>query len=698
MILLSDMLQLRQPPEEEFVEPDLKVFAQEWRGFLISRQKNAFGRHRARCKTSGCHKILDGRLPALTKHKLRDCRRFPEEDKTVSCKRRILEDEGAGQSSAAPATVNTPTAKQPKLDKFLLPADTIKKAAVLFTKALITGSNCFRFANNPFIKQLFSVLGVPAVANRSYLADTIAPQLYHKLRVDQKSRLTAASNICVILDGWTDCSNIEYMAVILKCTEADGTDCNEYIGNVHLPEAHTSSHMATQLKTFLKEHVSLSQILSIVSDSAPSMKLMKNLLEADVDFPGPVFGIPCVLHVLNLVCKDFVKKMGATPQQAISLASFFNKSTKYGTVLKNWGIIHNIPRKIALFSPSRWFAFFEMCDTLSQYEQAFAELFDCGEELGRGYLKGMPEKIRNIISSPSFFGDVKWMATICKKLVGAIKRLEAENANISDIWPELIALHKHYKNLEVSAPSQRKAIMSSFVLILNNRCQVFDTELFVFSFFLNPQHRTVAQSKKYDLSIIKRAYLNILRKLKYPKALAMAAPLEVDNYSKGVGDFKGLKATSAILFWKSAPASTLKTVALKLLSILPHSANCERLFSIMNYMKKKSQNQMTKESLTAYTQLKLQECKSNASKRIVDEDIEEVVEECGEEDDDEELYQDIDDDNYSIELYDGDGEPLETNELISSLFDINTNEFCENDIVSEDENDLGWVLSDIPLQ
>lgn len=58
----------------------------------------------------------------------------------------------------------------------------------------------------------------------------MAPQILNFLKEEQAGLLKDVQNICVILDGWSDISKINYAAVILKFDTTDSKSQYEYIG------------------------------------------------------------------------------------------------------------------------------------------------------------------------------------------------------------------------------------------------------------------------------------------------------------------------------------------------------------------------------------------------------------------------------------------------------------------------------------
>ena len=80
---------------------------------------------------------------------------------------------------------------------------------------------------------------------------------------------------------------------------------------------------------------------------------------------------------------------------------------------------------------------------------------------------------------------------------------------------------------------------------------------------------------------------------------------EAKDYLNGNREY-GSKIEGSLEYWNSIPTNPLTEFNLRLLSVLPHSAVVERLFSRMAYIKDKYQNRMAGSTLQSLTKLKLE--------------------------------------------------------------------------------------------
>lgn len=186
----------------------------------------------------------------------------------------------------------------------------------------------------------------------------------------------------------------------------------------------------------------------------------------------------------------------------------------------------------------------------------------------------------------------------------SIKRLESDDASIMDVFPKIFGLIRTYESKLNHAASAKK---EAYVLILRalvDRCPLFDEDPFILALFFNQPYRKIAILVKYPEERIKAKLLALLRKWDFKKPFVDEVMQQFKLYINCIEPYNVNHPTYRS-FWEKVPHNSLTVLVKRLISILPHSARCERLFSIMSYMKKKWQNQMQSTTLTAYTQIKL---------------------------------------------------------------------------------------------
>lgn len=612
-----------------------KECSPEWIGFLVSTTK-VRSRKMSYCKA--CKNTFSDRLERLSRHKLQECKKFPDSQKVISRKRALDPEAFTGITESSDQSQS--------IRKFLISEKKMQTAAVLWAKGLICKSVPLRALDERHLCQLFELLGVPKLSSRKFVSNDVIPQviymiyayfsmqsinifniylqIYHEINKKQEARLLAAHWISVILDGWTDVSNKNIMSVILKCKderEEEHVSKYEYIGNANVGGRHTGENLAEATKEAIPE-TALKNIIAIVSDSAANMKKMK------AEFIGEVptaFFIPCILHVLNLVTQDILKEPTIKKKASgvITVASFFNRSYYYSDKLSTWANNTKGSGRIQTFSPTRWCGFVDCLQSILIYESGLLALANGSEN------KKLPKKIKEILLDDYFFLDCRYMKELLEPIAVSIRKLESDDSSVSDVLPTIFNLITFYKNKSDSVASEKRNVILLILNIISDRTSFyyeFTDNLpnpFLLSLYLNPKFKSLATSRKYCAFSFKNQLVFLLKKWNYGKAFAEKCLEQFDLYSLNY-----IQTPNAGSYWESNNWFELSTVVNKLNYIVPHSAVCERLFSTMAYMKKKWQNKMSPQTLTAYVKIKLALQEQKPAKDINNNDDNIVISEA----------------------------------------------------------------------
>lgn len=381
-------------PREYFPLPTDGKFGDFWNGYLRTKKKNSGNRYYAKC--TFCEKEdIEGRNIHLTKHKAECSKRnsWPEHLRLTKKPPEIPKDQNAITGFVEPIPrFNQDIAN----DKLLL--------------ALVSVSTPFTFVNDPYVREFFDYLGVK-IPDRDTLRSLVMTKVLEDVRQEQKHIIALAKYINIIIDGWTDTGGIYYVAVLLVF---DST-C-QYIGNLHFGNGrHTADVIAKELLTLVKEYVpDMSRVVSIVTDSANVMKCTKKIIAREIQSITP---LPCVLHVLNLVSKDVVNhsmpEMKDMKNGATTVSTFFRKSHYWGNFLKDWGEEKKVSGVIKSHCETRWFSFFDMCESISLKEEWFKSVFGLTPEGLKNRKQVSKEVHKYIIDSKFFsthegFGQIFW--------------------------------------------------------------------------------------------------------------------------------------------------------------------------------------------------------------------------------------------------------------------------------------------------
>jgi hypothetical protein len=222
--------------------------------------------------------------------------------------------------------------------------------------------------------------------------------------------------------------------------------------------------------------------------------------------------------------------------------------------------------------------------------------------------------IIDILNDPFTFSTIKFVMSIFKPATDALGRIEKEDSNLGDVWPQFIICRLEMN--KVQCPAHYTEWKTYALRILETWAEKYSHPVYVLAFFLNPKFvtltlifrfRKVAVSKKYSLKDLK----GILLKIAYSWGLAdhnklQTLALEATDYYNNKPPYNSVSVTNHSQYWNVLPhGSFLKEIAMKIFNISIHARGVESLFSIMSAIKTKSRNRMSVSTMKMMGQLKL---------------------------------------------------------------------------------------------
>ncbi|CAG8737922.1 14122_t:CDS:2, partial [Cetraspora pellucida] len=297
--------------------------------------------------------------------------------------------------------------------------------------------------------------------------------------------------------------------------------------------------------------IQIKNVIAVVTDNASNMDRMRRLLNEE--YPN-IIPIRCCLHVFNLIVKDISSfpSVIAICKKNQKLVNFFNSSHIWHRELQNWKEKKGITHFLSTFCETRWFSLAKVCMGVSTYEEGFRHCLSLSETARPKY----PE--------------------IEKYIVDAIRKLESNNSSLADVFKELIFLHQQISRLEIPI----NGFQAHTLAVINKRAKEFNSDIYFVALFFSPTHMRLAISKIMDEEAIIRASLELAKVWKFNQ--------------RDTGLLSEFKGNSPLL----------RQFAMKLLSIVPHGATCERLFSSLGLVKSKMRSKITPDNLSILGQLK----------------------------------------------------------------------------------------------
>ena len=426
-----------------------------------------------------------------------------------------------------------------------------------------------------------------------------------------------------------------------------------------------------------------------------------------------ILNIKCGLHILNLAIQRALKHqdMLETFKKNQSIVNFFTSSHYWLGRLRDWMRDNGVKKGLRTYTATRWYSAVQVALSVQGVEEG---LMVC---LGEGYAtqNPLPNKVSTILQTPNHFANTRALVKLLKPLTDAIARLEKLNASLDQTFIAMITCYRQVKQTDIEPEyrSWKAAVMTA----ISSVAKRFDHPAYFVALFLNPVWQTMAISRKYNVESITKEILKLAKGFGFLKSQCIQMKSDVADYivlAQAGGNWDDIDLWS---WWnQQLRCQQLRLFALKILSVRPHTAAVERLFSSLGFTKTKSRSQLGVEKLKMMavirTRIRIQEEKSKrarsfpSNKRVLGHPEEE---ESGEGEDhtvDEEIMELVDpegpeglgpirvesDDSPDEELEQGLAGPREDMTLANVFFNIETYRESQprnaGGLVEEDESDF----------
>lgn len=199
------------------------------------------------------------------------------------------------------------------------------------------------------------------IPTRAKIRYEILPELYKKAKKKLEDLLKNVESLSVTTDLWTSMNLDSYISVTIHFYHENSLK-SFVLNTVYMSESHTSAHLAATLNTILVEWNIKHKIVAIVTDNAPNMLKMCELLE--------IRNMPCFAHSLNLAVQDSltaVKELEAIIEKCKRLVKYFKKSTLATNALNTEQkdrFPENEPLKLIQDVATRWNSIYHMLNRI----------------------------------------------------------------------------------------------------------------------------------------------------------------------------------------------------------------------------------------------------------------------------------------------------------------------------------------------
>ncbi|CAG8742154.1 18608_t:CDS:2 [Rhizophagus irregularis] len=205
---------------------------------------------------------------------------------------------------------------------------------------------------------------------------------------------------------------------------------------------------------------------------------------------------------------------------------------------------------------TRWSTMWDCVNSVARLELAFARVLSIHES-------EIKSRVKDILTDRSFFENCKIIATILHPLKVSVGCLESRTSTLADCYIHLVSLAEKF----------------------NERWNEFTDDTNLLAFFLHPQYRGKGMNQeKFNAICIKAG--QIWKDMGHDQASCKRIIDQIRKYKVKRAPFNlsFSNSNNPLVWWETIQDSDeLQALALRLFAITPHSASCERSFSILGW-------------------------------------------------------------------------------------------------------------------
>jgi uncharacterized protein DUF659 len=339
------------PAEMQF-EDMVHTKSVEWRWFLASTKCDKNHRRHAKCKQ--CNKVLSGRQELMRKHLLHECKQISAAERSTY----IIETKSSNQESeqTPPNATQMIPQKRPASDSisqyFSTSVTGSRKKALdkKLLEALIAGNVPFNFVDCPQFREYTLSLGHELPSRRTVSGSLLQDMFLYHFN-EMLDELHAASDMTILLDGWTDVSGNSVYAYIGQTQEGIFV-----LDICQFKQRSSADNIKSQLFDILnKLNLSTKQILAVTTDTPQVMEKLRR----DISSEHPnILNIKCGLHTLNLAIQRALKHQDLleTFKRNQSIVNFFTSSHYWLGRLRDWMRDNGVKKGLRTYTATRWYS------------------------------------------------------------------------------------------------------------------------------------------------------------------------------------------------------------------------------------------------------------------------------------------------------------------------------------------------------
>ncbi|CAF1661653.1 unnamed protein product, partial [Adineta ricciae] len=583
-----------------------------WSHFIDEGEAKTGGYRKARCRY--CKILLSyAKIPMMYNHIAGQCDALVIQNPTarIDTIAKLTEIDQQNQSpKSAKRLVQlydaSSTKKQMKMDQYgsriLSPNEKLDIDRTLL-KALIMNSIPFQIVTSAYFLDLIQKLN-PSYCPPDKMKLTRQTLMNELLYVEKMndSILTEASYLTLNLDGWTDQSHrsLYEFNVITENRRAvvlSLVDLSAY--------SHTAEFLLERLEIVLRRASTTfniaEKIVAIVTDNPNVMEKLRNLFIAKPAYRH-ILDFRCFAHAINLIAVDVVKHSTAFRiiSKITTITSYSNHSHAFKAKLKEESMRLKCNKEtLDTIVVTRWTSVADCLRSFLLLKTPLQMMVSIEKD-------NLPAKIVNIISHRTFFTDIEQLYSIMKVLSYAVTLIQSRGATLADC--HLVLAYLYVITNDFSSQCDYVDFNRYVSKVAKIRLKEFQNPFYLTCFYLHPKYRGAGLLSE-SRSTVYRCIAEYSKLIGNNSSVTKNVIGALQRYEIKAGPYSLIysKGDTPSTWWcmirDHTHGSCLQQIALRFLSITPHSVMPERLFSILSWQHSKRRNRLSPFTLEAIAKI-----------------------------------------------------------------------------------------------
>ncbi|KAJ3501877.1 hypothetical protein NMY22_g18775 [Coprinellus aureogranulatus] len=439
----------------------------------------------------------------------------------------------------------------------------------------------FRASMDPYLGAFMEIVRPSySVPSPNVMTTTLMQAERSRVEEEDIAILSSAKCITLLFDGWEDNAKRALYGVVAAQMSKPPIvlTLKDLTGHRGSADKHMETILSTQKEGGLGDKPK--NAICLTTDDLTVMRSFRNKYQQCFYW---VLTLACFLHGLNTL----VGRITAFPDikpiitKCAWIVSYFNSSHYWGGQLKLEAQQDKITRKLQMKTETRWYSLVLQGMSLLAHKGPLIQL--CTRTESDGYTPIAADVVA-IVGDPFFWRKLQQLIKVCKPTVDAIGDLETRDANLADCMLTFIRIARDMMCLEIK-PGESVEFWLHAKTVFNRDFHAMNTDLHILGLFLHPRCRKLAISesaKGRSLKQICKIAMKVALQWRWDVARASLLVDNIKQYHKHARPFNS-NSHDALDWWESlglAPEQyPIKTLAIRILSIVPHAAEVERLFA-----------------------------------------------------------------------------------------------------------------------